>query len=286
MPRSNYHMKSGNSTESAEMTRLLLQDRLFTQAAGGVFAEGEIQPGMHVIDVGCGPGVWLLDFGAQHLEVKGVGIDNDLKMIQYAKSRAQAMNVSDRFSFEAMDIREIPWSLPSNYFDLVNARLLAFLPPVLWPDIVSEMVRICRPRGTIRLTETEMGVSNNSPALEQWYYWFFLSLYQTGQSFSSNGHRLTVTAALPNLLRKAGLQQVKVRAHGIDWSAGTEAHSVMYENMRSGAKIMQPFMVATGVANQEQLDANYPQMLSEMQNPDFAAVHYLLTAWGQKQSKK
>jgi len=270
---------------AAEMARLLLQDRLFTKAMGGLFPE-PISPQSSVIDIGCGPGAWLLDlvneWVKQDPECSGtvLGVDIDQQMIRYAQAQAQAFD-ADNAHFEILDIRPLPWPYPDASFDIVNARLIAFFPPNEWPDLVKEMARITRPGGVVRLTETEMSVSN-SPALETWHEWFFQALHRAGQSFSANGHRVTITAQLSPSLRRAGLSGIKTRAYGIDWSSQAEAHDIMYNNFMLGCKLFEPFLIATGTAGQEELDQNYAQILVEMQREDFAAIHYLLSAWGVK----
>jgi hypothetical protein len=47
-------------------------------------------------------------------------------------------------------------------------------------------------------------------------------------------------------------------------------------------KLIQPFLVQTGVTTQEQVDQLYEQMLLEMRSPDFCGLAYLLTVWGKR----
>ena len=87
---------------------------------------------------------------------------------------------------------------------------------------------------------------------------------------------------LPSLLREAGCQNVQLSAHPIEYSAGTEAHIFVVKNEQAFFKLMQPFLVHTGVATQEEVDQLYKQMLFEMMQESFRGVHLLFTAWGQK----
>jgi ubiquinone/menaquinone biosynthesis C-methylase UbiE len=232
-----------------------------------------------VLDAGCGPGGWSQELAFAHPEIEVTGVDLSETMIDYARVQARVQGL-DNVHFQIMDLQQ-PLAFPDNTFDLVNARLLGFFSPAFWPQLVQEYLRVTRPGGLVRLTETEMSVSN-SPALEQEHAWFFRSLWQTGQSFSSDGQRLTITAQLAPLLRQAGCRNVQVRAYAIDWSSGTPAHEAMCKDMQLGFKLMEPFYLATGVATQEVLEQTYQQMLIEIRQETLCAAHYLLSASGEK----
>ncbi len=277
----NSYMMMMDYESGAEMIRLLDQDRLFTRGMGGLLAErnNDFQGIERVLDVGCGPGGWAQELAFAHRDIEVVGIDISEAMIGYACNQARIQSL-ENLSFHIMDILQ-PLDFPDNTFDLVNARLLGFLRPDFWPTLLREYVRITRPSGLIRLTETEMTVSN-SPAMEQEHQWFFSALWRAGQSFSADGHRLNITAVLAPLLRQAGCQNVQVRAHAIDWSRGADAHQAMWNDSRIGFKLLEPFYLATQVAAQEELDETYERMCVEVLQDNFSAVHYLLTAYGEK----
>lgn len=270
-----------DSENAAEMARLMLQDRLLTTSLG-LLPETLNPSTIHrVLDLACGPGGWLLDLVKQFPHLQAVGIDISQLLIDYASHLALSQDLST-VRFRVMDARE-PLDFSDNSFDLVHARLIGFFPPSFWPQLLKEMRRITAPGGTIVLTETEMGVSN-SHALEQEHAWFFQSLWKAGQSFSSNGGRLTITAMLAPLLRQAGWNHVQTKAYGIEWSSGTPAHNALRHNALVGFKLMEPFYLATGVASQSEMDQVYAQMDHEMQQPDFAAIQYFLAAWGVKET--
>src|SRR5690242_12263475 len=78
---------------TAEMARLSIQDRLVTKSMGGTFSEHENQlPSdiKRILDVGCGPGGWVMDVAYEYPDVQVVGLDISRTMIAYAKARAQA----------------------------------------------------------------------------------------------------------------------------------------------------------------------------------------------------
>ncbi len=265
----------------AEMARLLDQDHIFTKAMGGLFPErsDDFSEIRSILDVGCGPGGWAHEVAFAHQATTVVGIDISQAMIEYASTQARIQGL-DNLSFRIMDITR-PLDFPDNTFDLVNARLLGFLSVDAWPRVVQEYVRITRPGGIIRLTETEMSVSN-SPALEKELEWFFRSLWKFGQSFSPNGNRLNITAMLSSFLRQAGCRNVQVKAHAVDWSKGSEGYYPLLQDCKVGFKLTEPFFLQAGVAEKEEMEQVYEQMQVEMLQDTFCAVHYLLTAWGEK----
>ena len=266
----------------AEMTRLLDQDRLFTKAMGGLLPERSNDfSGLHrVLDLGCGPGGWVQEVAFANPEVEAVGVDISQQMIAYAQMQARMQGLHNA-KFRVGDIQQ-PLDFPDNYFDLVNARLVAFLTPAMWPKFVRECVRIARPGGIIRLTESEAGTITNSAALEKMTAIFCQAMYRTGQSFSPTGRLLGITPMLSRLLRDAGCQNVQLRAEVIDFSAGTEAHVGLCKDTQVFFSLMHPFLIGLGLVTREEADQLSQQMELEMMKDDFCGEFLLFTAWGQK----
>jgi ubiquinone/menaquinone biosynthesis C-methylase UbiE len=265
----------------AEMARLIEQDHLLNRGMGGLLSEQANDfSGIHqVLDIACGPAGWALELAFQHPELEIVGIDISQQMIDYARAQAEVRHL-DNVQFLVMDALQ-PLDLPSDAFDVVNIRLFGFLAPDAWPVLLQECMRVARAGGTIRLTETEMGVSN-SAALEKFTGWFTHALYRAGQSFSPDGRMFCTTAMLGRLLRNAGCEQVQYKAHAIEFVPGTDAHAGMYEDYKFSVKLLQPFFISTGVATQEEQDQNYEQLLVELMQDDFSGLHFMVTAWGKK----
>ena len=269
-----------NDPESgAEMGRLLAQDRLITKGMGGLFSERRDLSGIHrILDAACGPGGWALEVAYTYPEIEVVGFDISRAMIDYARAQARVQNL-DNVDFVVMDIQKA-LDFPDASFDLVNARFINFLPVTGWPKLMQEFRRITRPRGTIRLTESEWWYFTNSPALENLNAMIIRALKLQGGSFSER-----FTGVLPMLgrfLLDAGCASVNYKSHVIDYSFGTEA----YEGFRRDAtvvfKLFQPFIVRMGVATQEEVKQLYDRMQLEMLQEDFRALMMPLTAWGEK----
>jgi cyclopropane fatty-acyl-phospholipid synthase-like methyltransferase len=261
------------------MARLTKQDRFYTEAMGGLFAERSDLSSLHsVLDLGCGPGQWVLDVAFAYPEIEVVGIDISEIMVHYASARARTQLLSNA-SFEVMDLTKT-LTFSDHSFDLVNGRLLAFLAPPQWTQLLEECMRILRPGGILRLTENDFVTT--SPALDTYFHLFYRALSLAGQSFSPTGRTLGITARLTHLLRQTGCRNIHSQAHALDFSAGTAAHETMCEVTLIFLTLMQPFLIAMGVTTQDELERLRYQMNIEMRAEDFCAVVFLLTAWGEK----
>lgn len=266
----------------AEAARLMHQDRLITRYMGGIFPERlDLSNAHDVLDIGCGPGGWALDVAHARPQMHVVGIDISHTMVEYARAQASVQWL-DNASFQVIDATK-PLAFPANSFDFVNARFIfAFMPTGAWQGLTQECMRITRPGGIIRLTEFDVYGVTNSPACEKFTAWGSRAFKVAGQSFSPDGRGVGMTPLLGRFLRDAGCINIEQAAHVIDFSAGAEAYEAMRQNSMVVFKLMQPFLLKTRVATQEELDRVYEQMLVEMLSDDFCGVWFYLSVWGQK----
>ncbi|HZS75010.1 MAG TPA: class I SAM-dependent methyltransferase [Ktedonobacteraceae bacterium] len=271
-----------DSESAAEMARLMKQDRILTRGMGGIFPPHvDISDVRDILDIACGPGGWALDVAHAYRDKQVVGIDISKLVIQYARAQAK-VQWADNASFKIMDIRQ-PFAFEDNSFDLINARLLfGVLPRTAWPNMLQECLRINRPGGLIRLTESELPLTN-SPAFELLASKFAEALYKGGHSFSVDGRHIGITPVLGHLLRAAGYQRVRTEGYIIDCSAGAEAYESCYENFEIGLRLAQPLIVDKfKLMKAEDFEETYQRVLLEMGSSDFCGTWPLLSAWGEK----
>jgi ubiquinone/menaquinone biosynthesis C-methylase UbiE len=271
-----YFIEAENATEMARLTK---QDRFITQAMGGLFAErSDVESMRSILDLGCGPGQWVLDVAFKYPNAEVAGIDISEIMVKYADARARSQGLSNT-SFGVMDITA-PLDFSENAFDLINGRLIAYLTPEQWAHLLQEGTRILRPGGVLRLTEND--VVCTSPATDTLFSLFYRAMARARQSFSASGRVLGITSRLTSLLRKGGYENVQYRSSALDFSTGSEAHEVISDVVYVMFTLMKPFLVGTGVANPQEIDQLLNQMQIEIHADDFCAVMFLLTAWGEK----
>src|SRR5579884_1306209 len=265
----------------AEMARLIEQDRVITKGTGGLFAAiPDLTRISRVLDLGCGPGGWALEVASAHPEMRVEGIDNSQIIVQYANSQASKRRL-DNVHFQLDDITQ-PLNYPDNTFDLINGRMIGFLPTTAWQQLMRECLRITRPGGLIRLTEFESPGTSTSAALEHIIEIFGRALAAAGQNAAPRGHRIGITPVLRRYLKEAGAINLKQTAHVIDYSADMEEHEAFQKDWQTAFKLLEPFLLATGVTTAAEFDQLYNQMLTEMMSPDFCAVMFLLTVTGEK----
>jgi ubiquinone/menaquinone biosynthesis C-methylase UbiE len=273
MSENTYVMPAENA---AEMARLIDQDKLVTEAMGGLFPPDLDPQAVHtVLDVGCGPGGWAREVAYQYPQMQVRGIDSSRTMIDYANAFVRVEGL-DNVQFQVMDATQ-PLAFPDACFDVVNARLMvSFLPRVAWPRVVKELARVCKPGGRIILTECDQVGTTNSEV----YHTYSALGYEAMRRSGLYAESVSLTPLLGAFLTEAGCQHIHLRPHVLDFSAGTTANVAMYDNLKAGFKLSQPFFIKMGVATQEDLDVLYDKVLADMLSETFRALWYFLSVDG------
>lgn len=266
--------------ESIELGRLVLQDKLYTQALGGPFPEIDLKGITRVLDIACGPAGWAIDVAFEFPEMEVVGVDISEKTINYNFAQARVRNLQN-VTFEVMDARQ-PLAFQDGSFDLVNGRLfVGFMDRETWPKLLAECWRILRPGGIIRLTESESGISN-SKACQDIQVYFCEALAKLKRTYSSDGRTLGIAYMLPRLLQEAGFQDIQGKAFYIDCSHSTPLHYSAFRNVESAYSLLKPFILQHMNVTEEEYDRCYEQMLIDFQKEDFTSISFGLTAWARK----
>ena len=263
-----------------EMTRLLIQDRMITTALGGVWPE-QTDPTRfrRVLDVGCGPGGWVLDVAQEYPALTVCGVDISQRMIVYAREQAIARQVAERVTFNIMDALRM-LEFPDAYFDLVNLRFgISFMRTWDWQKLLSEFLRITTPGGIVRLTDNDILHQSTSPALKQLQQMGVCTLFRSGNLFTEEGTGLI--AHLPLLLGQHGFQDVQTKSYALEFQGDTPDGLAYREDMAHVFQTTLPFIQKWGCAPVN-YDAIYQQAVAEMQQSDFHVTWNYLTAWGKK----
>ncbi len=270
-----------DAESGTEMARLINQERLLTRVMGGVFPEHfDLSHVSHILDIGCGPGGWVLDVAFENAKINVVGIDISQQMVEYARAHAEAQGMNNA-SFQVMNALE-SLEFDDNSFDVVNARYIqAFMMKTSWAPLMKEIMRILRPGGRLLLTDGEWSISN-SPAFEKMGAMLTNVGTVTGRSFSPDGRHIGITPMLGRFLRDAGFVDIQRKAHVLDFSAGVEDYGDTYQDLLAGLKLLEPFLVHAKMTTEEEFEELYQQTLAELMLDSFCAVGYLLTVWGKK----
>lgn len=276
--RENTYVLGGSS---AEMVRLIEQDRLFTRAMNGHLS-GQIDPStLHtVLDLACGSGGWALELAQTYPHMHIIGVDINPGMIARANAEAQAGEL-DNVQFQVASALE-PLEFAENSFDFVNARFIAgFLATTAWSGLLKEIFRITQHGGSMRLTDCEWGVTN-SPAYHAIQHATIGAMQKRGQTFTPDGYHYSITPMLHHFLRDAGYEDIKEIPYIINFSAGMEMHQGVSQVTMVTFSLMQQFQISAGVVTKEEIERLHRQVEIELNSDDFRGLMYLLSAWGYK----
>lgn len=268
---------------TTEIALLMYRDHMLTRAMGGIFPEQEpsdLAGCRTVLDVGSGPGSWVVEVAHAYPEMKIVGIDINETMVKFATAHALSQGLNN-VHFETMDATR-PLDFASSSFDIVNARIMQeCMQKEHWPSFLQECLRVTRPGGIIRLTEGDWGVTN-SPACEQLLAVLARATYLDGRSFSIDGRHTGIIPMLSKLLVQAGYTDVKRKIYPFDYSFGMELHEATYQVMMVSLRLLEPLIIKKAQLTAQEFVPLYNQTMCEMLLDDFCGLGQLVTAYGRK----
>jgi ubiquinone/menaquinone biosynthesis C-methylase UbiE len=196
---------------------LRLEKKVDAQAWVHKYLAHQVREGADVLSVGCGPGVILREVAALGKFVKATGIDISAERIQEATARHRdnpAMNFI-RGDAHAMEF-------PSHRFDLVYSRmLLEYLKDK--QAAINEMVRVCRPGGTVLLQDLDGQLL--------WHYPEDPLMQSTTEkvmkALAVTGFDPFVGRKLFTFARKAGLENIGVQVESYHLIAGEVSPEIL-----------------------------------------------------------
>lgn len=124
-----------------------------TLATHGQFVLPFLQPGLTVLDCGCGPGTMTCEI-AERLEAgRAVGVDFQSSQVEIAAGKAKARGVTN-VEFKQATAYELPFE--DGVFDLIfsNALMEHLKEPAL---AVGEFSRVLRPGGVLAVSSPDWG---------------------------------------------------------------------------------------------------------------------------------
>ena len=159
-----------------------------------------LQPGMCILDCGCGPGTITLGLAAAVAPGEAVGIDIESSMVEQATTFAKDRQVPN-VRFEVADITDLPY--PDNTFDRTFCcAVLEHLPDPI--KALKETYRVLKPGGIAALIKTDWGdplISPESEAVTR-----FFDLFEGG--FNHLGGSLNRGRHLRSMMLEAGFNMI------------------------------------------------------------------------------
>ena len=264
-----------------EMERLIKQARLISERVGLLPPQIVLTSGQTALDIGCGPGEWVLEMASIYPDSQVIGIDISKRMTTYASACARVRCLSNT-QFEVVDASQsLPF--PDGSMDIIHARVITgFLLTSTWPLFLKECFRVLRPGGMLCSVELEnLGIAN-SQALMQ-YNNFVIQYMRLGQHcFTAEGSQIGIMAVQAHLLQQSGLTHTQQQMHVLNYSLGSPAHLQTVEDYSALMRLMQPVLVREHIISQEKLDLLYTQAMADMYTDGFCGVTMFQSVWGQK----
>lgn len=287
---------------SIELSRLLRQNELLTRTVSGYLPEAIDPLTIHsVLDIGCGPGGWLVNLARRYPHIQGTGLDISEAMITYGRQLAAAEQLAC-LDFVAGSFLRLPFE--SERFDFVEARSVQwFLAEEDRDDALREWMRVVRPGGWIRLTEGQWP-QFNSQAFEIILALFLKGMRQKYGERPYPGIPYVEASALAqeigtdvtpdplnkggyfylkHMLENLGCTAIQIKPHLLDFSAAAVDHDVVSEDFLMANESHRPFHLASipGLTS-ERLSSLYEAARRGVSSPDFIGMQMFLTVWGQK----
>jgi ubiquinone/menaquinone biosynthesis C-methylase UbiE len=196
-----------------------LERKVDAQAWVKAYLAHRVHEGAEVLSVGCGPGVILREVVASAKSVKATGLDISAERVEEARQRHRGVETMNflRGDAHAMEF-------PSNRFDLVYSRmLLEYLKDK--QQAVSEMVRVCRPGGTVLLQDLDGQLL--------WHYPEDPVLQSTTgkvlKALATTGFDPFVGRKLFSFAQNAGLKEINVQVECYHLIAGEIAPEILQQ---------------------------------------------------------
>jgi ubiquinone/menaquinone biosynthesis C-methylase UbiE len=254
----------------AEIQRLLLQGRLYSDHTEHALRRAGLRPGMRVLDVGSGPGD-VSFIAAQLVGPTGsvVGVDASGDVVEFARDRAAERGLST-VRFEQATIADVA----VHEVDAVIGRLIL----MHLPDPVStlrQLVSLVRPGGLIAFCEFDIGAVRSIPDAP-----LSRALVDSiRRVFQSVGLDPAFGTTLHTLFQQAGLGTPQLTlAAPVGTVRDTEAWAYSVEVWR----LLYPVAEQLGLASGElaDIDTLLPRMLAQAAEGDAILVlPPMITAW-------
>ena len=233
----------------------------------GAFMLPYLEPGMRLLDCGCGPGTLTLGF-AKHV-APGETIGIDLEASQFADSAEAARRESiDNLEFRTGDIYALPFEDAS--FDAVfGSAVLGSLARA--EAVIGEMVRVLKPGGVIGLKEFDHGgdiVWPLTPLIER-----SIELYHRLRAH--NGNEPLAGRRLKGWLHAAGCSIESVHACYTEQTDVEHLRAIVRRNNGLTVEFLAAQYAALGWCTPEELEEDAQAWTEFAENP--AAIY--LSSW-------
>ncbi|CAG8573953.1 2822_t:CDS:2 [Ambispora gerdemannii] len=150
-----------------------------------------------VLDIGCGPGTWVLDMANDYTLSQFTGVDISATFPNSVKP----MNVN----FEQCDVVNEKLPFETDTFDLIHVRFMgSCFTEVEWSErVIPDLFRVLKPGGYIEIMDLDMKAMNEGPSTNE-----LLSAIQA--QLTSKKINPIITPLLDKFLESAGIVDIDI----------------------------------------------------------------------------
>lgn len=240
---------------------MLRAHRSRTAENSAAYLLGSLTPGLHLLDVGCGPGTITVDLAALVAPGRVTAIEPVPAALDLARDCARERG-QHRIDFVVADVHALQF--PDNSFDVVHAHqvLQHVADPV---TALSEMRRVCKPGGVVAARDSDYAAFTWYPASAELDDW--LRLYRNAAR--ANGGEPDAGRRLLAWAHAAGFTDVLPTASATCY--GTPAERAHWGGMWADRILQSAIaqqLLDSGAADQAKLQAISQAWRSWAENPD------------------
>lgn len=255
-----------------EQQRLVAQAEEFERQGRWLVDQVGVERGWRVLDVGCGP-IGILNLLSERVGPEGlvIGLERERRFTEMAKTEIAQRGLTNVRLLQSdglsMGVRDASLDFAHERLVLINIPNPA--------SLVSEMVKLVRPGGMVAVEDVDDVSWACHPPHASWD--ILLDTFHT--AYRANGGQVFIGRRLPELLRNAGLTEVRAEAHvGIAPPGGYRRTHLL-----SLLEALRDKVVSLGLLTEVALDDHRQSLMEHLNDPQTIVIDKLLVqAWGRK----
>jgi cyclopropane fatty-acyl-phospholipid synthase-like methyltransferase len=228
---------------TSELERLIEQARFFGDLTEQVLRLAGLEPGMRVLDIGCGTGdVSFLAAKLVGVEGEVIGVDKSLAATTLASQRAAAVGLTN-VQFVTQDLTELVLDEPADAL-IGRLVLMYFADPAV---LLRRLCQFMRPGGIVVFHELDSTAAKSWPRCEL----VETTVARINQTFTRAGVDVQTGLKLAQIFIEAGLPKPEmIQAARL----GNGLDSPAYKQITEITRTLLPLMERVGVATAAEVD--------------------------------
>ncbi|KAI0480937.1 S-adenosyl-L-methionine-dependent methyltransferase [Xylariaceae sp. FL0804] len=256
-----------------EKDRNALQHQICLQVFGGRLHLAPISRPRRVLDLGTGPGNWVLDFANRHSYSAVIGVD-----LEPVKPEAAPPNCR----FQVMDFNE-KWAFPAA-FDFIHLRMLGSLSG---EHVIRSIYDNLNPGGWVEITEWILVIQSPKASFSNTEFYKWNKYVST--ALKKVGNSVDYVVGYGPLLQRAGFTNVTERKYAVPtnaWAPGRSLQKLGQMMTTNWLTILDAltYPLFTGVLGwpASAVDALLKKVRRELEDPQIHSFMNLMTIYAQK----